>query len=192
MSVFDYFIGTTQSMFASIAMITTILVICLAILFMNTDVPLGTRFGIVFFVLLISIFPIAISLFELTCIVTGGKNTKYNLCNYYAWFVTFIIFIYAFILILMVISSFFTYAKAQDKVRVTDNMKKMTSGEANQIAENIMKENFESAEEKKKIVPPKPVQAAQPAQPAPPVKPVKPASAQPMAYGGDSDTFMSL
>lgn len=144
MSVFDYFIGTTQSKYASIAMFLTILTICVAILVTNTDVSLGMRFGIVFFVILISIFPICLSLFELTCLVTGGRNTKYNLCNYFAWFVTVMIIVYSFILIIMIISSMFTYKKAQDKITMTDNMNKISSGDANKIAANMLKEGFES------------------------------------------------
>lgn len=144
MSVFDYFIGTTQSKYASVAMILTILTMCIAILVTNTDVSLGMRFGVVLFVILISIFPVAISLFELTCIVTGGRNTKFNLCNYFAWFVTIMIIIYSFILIIMIISSMFTYKKAQDKITMTESMSKISSGDANKIAEKMMKEEFET------------------------------------------------
>ena len=145
MSVFDYFIGTSQSKYVGIALFLTILTICIAILFTHTDVSIGNRIGFVAFFILLSIFPIALSLFELTCIVTGGKNTRYNLCNYYAWFITIIMVIYCFILILVVISSMFTYKKATDKITVTETFNKISAGDANTIAQNIMKENFESA-----------------------------------------------
>lgn len=146
MSVFDYFIGTTQSKYASVAIFLAIFVICIAILFTNSDIPLSARIGVVLFVILISIFPVAISLFELTCIVTGGKNTKYNLCNYFAWFVTIMIIIYSFMLIIMVISSMFTYKKAQAKIVVAESSNKISSVDANKIAEKMLKEDFESGD----------------------------------------------
>ena len=143
MSVFDYFVGTQQSKYASIAMITTLLVICIAILVTNTDIPVGNRIGVVLFILL-SIFPVAISLFELTCIVTGGRNTKTNLCYYWAWFVTIIIAIYCFILIIVTISSMFTYKKAMLNLQISNNNAKVSSEDANNIAQDMLSENFDT------------------------------------------------
>jgi hypothetical protein len=176
MSVLDYFIGTTQSKYVSIAIFLVILTMCVAILFTNTDVSLGMRFGIVLFLILISIFPVAISLFELTCIVTGGKNTKYNLCNYYAWFITVLVIIYSFILIIMIISSMFTYKKAQDKIVMTDNMKKISSGDANKIAEKMMREEFSASDAKaiSQAVSPTPVVSSGPSGPTKSAEPSAP------------------
>jgi hypothetical protein len=138
MSVFDYFIGTQQSKYASIAIIITILFICVGILVANSDVPFANRLGIVGFVILVSIFPVALSLFELTCIVTGGKGQSVNLCNYYAWFITIIVIIYCFILVLVIVSSMFTYRKANDKIIMTEAFNKMSPDEANQVAKDMM------------------------------------------------------
>jgi hypothetical protein len=140
MSAFSYFIGTTQSKYASVAMILAVLMICFAIIFTNTDVPIGNRIAVAFFVLLMSIFPIAISLFELTCIVTGGKNTKYNLCGVFAWFVTILIVIYCFLLILVTLTSMFTYKKAYEKLEVSEKFTSLTKDAANKIAKNLMVE----------------------------------------------------
>jgi hypothetical protein len=140
MSAFSYFIGTTQSKYASVAMILAVLMICFAIIFTNTDVPVGNRIAVAFFVLLMSIFPIAISLFELTCIVTGGKNTKYNLCGVFAWFVTILIVIYCFLLILVTLTSMFTYKKAYEKLEVSEKFTSLTKDAANEIAKNLMVE----------------------------------------------------
>jgi hypothetical protein len=147
MSVFDYFIGAQQSKYASVAIIVTILFICVGILFANSDVPFANRLGIVAFVILISIFPVALSLFELTCIVTGGKGQSVNLCNYYAWFITIIVIVYCFMLILVVVSSMFTYRKAGDKITMTEAFDKMSPDEANQIAQDML--NGEPNDKKK-------------------------------------------
>ena len=145
-SVFDYFVGTSQSKFASIAIFSAILVICLAILLSNSDISLGNRIGVVVFVILMSIFPVAISLFELTCIVTGGKNKPYDLCNIYAWVITFMIIFYCFILIVVAIMSIFTYKKALDKIQVTEKMNNISKEDANTIAKNIVENKSTEAE----------------------------------------------
>lgn len=137
-SVFDYFVGTSQSKFASIAIFSAILVICLAILLSNSDISLGNRIGVVVFVILMSIFPVAISLFELTCIVSGGKNKPYDLCSIYAWVITFMIIFYCFILIVVAIMSMFTYKKALDKIQITEKMNNISKEDANTIAKNIV------------------------------------------------------
>jgi uncharacterized membrane protein len=147
MSVFDYFIGSEQSKYASIAIGLAIFFICMAILFTYTEVPFINRLGVVGFVILVCIFPVALSLFELTCIVTGGKGTNVNLCSYYAWFITIIIIIYSFVLILVVISSMFTYKKAYDKITVTEAFNKVSPDEANDIAKDML---GTSDDEKKK------------------------------------------
>lgn len=141
MSVFDYFIGSQQSKYASVAIILAIFFICVAILFTYTEVPFINRLGVVGFVILVCIFPVALSLFELNCIVTGGKGTSVNLCHYYAWFITIIIIIYSFVLILVVLSSMFTYRKAYDKVTVAEAFNKMSPEEANDIAQDMLEED---------------------------------------------------
>lgn len=145
-SVFDYFIGTSQSKFASIAIFSAILVICLAILLSNSDISLGNRIAVVVFVILMSIFPVAISLFELTCIVTGGKNRAYDLCNIYAWIITFMIIFYCFVLIVVAIMSMFTYKKALDKIQVTEKMNNISKEDANTIAKNIVENESNDSE----------------------------------------------
>jgi hypothetical protein len=145
-SVFDYFIGTSQSKFASIAIFSAILVICLAILLSNSDISLGNRIAVVAFVILMSIFPVAISLFELTCIVAGGKNKPYNLCNIYAWIITFMIIFYCFVLIVVAIMSMFTYKKALDKIQVTEKMNNISKEDANTIAKNIVENESTDSE----------------------------------------------
>lgn len=136
----EYLIGSAQSRYAGIAIFFAILAICIAILFTNTDISIGNRIGVVIFVILMSIFPVMISLFELTCIVTGAGNKPYNLCNMFAWFIAAIIIIYCFILIIMTITSMFTYKKALTKVTVTENFNKVSPEDAHHIAQNMLQE----------------------------------------------------
>ena len=101
----DVFIGTKQSRFAGIAIFTAIIIVCISILFTNTDISLTQRIGIVLFIILTSVPSVFLSLFELTCIVTGGNPKTHVLCHYFAWFVAFIIFVYSGLIIVSVILS---------------------------------------------------------------------------------------
>ena len=141
MSVLDYFIGTAQSKYAAIAIFAAIIVLCIAILMTNTEITLSNRVAVVFFILIMSIFPVMIALFELTCIVTGGKKSPWSPCNVFAWFVAIMIVVYCFILIIMTVMSMFSYKKALDKVHVTENFSKMSQEQANMVAQNFLQEN---------------------------------------------------
>lgn len=135
----DVFIGTEQSRYAAFAIFSSIMAVCLFILFTSTDVPIGQRFGIVLFIIIFSIPSVLMTLFELTCIVTGGTSKKNQWCHYFAWIVSVIIIIYSIIIIISVIMSLFTYNNAMDRVVETENAKRLTKDEANKYAENMMK-----------------------------------------------------
>lgn len=143
MSFLDYFIGTAQSKYAAMAIFAAIVVLCISVLVTNTEISLGNRVAVVFFILVMSIFPVAVSLFELTCIVTGGKKgSAWSPCNMFAWLVAIMIVVYCFILIIMTVMSMFSYKKALDKVTVADNLSKISSEDAEKIAQNIIKEHY--------------------------------------------------
>ena len=140
MGFLDYFIGTQQSKYASIAIFSAIFVICMAILFTNTDVSLSHRIMVIFFVFLMSIVPVGMSLFELTCLVTGSKNKPFNMCNIFAWVVAGIMIVYSLILIVSVLFSLFTYKKAIYKLEMDNSSKIVTNEDADKIAKNILEE----------------------------------------------------
>lgn len=141
MAVLDYFIGTAQSKYAAVAIFAAIIVLCIAILITNTEITLSNRVAVVFFILVMSIFPVMIALFELTCVVTGGKKSPWSPCNVFAWFVAIMIVVYCFILIIMTLMSMFSYKKAIDKVNITENFSKMSKADANMVAQNILQDN---------------------------------------------------
>ena len=138
-NISDVFIGTQQSRWAGFAIFSTIIAICLFILFTSTDVSIGQRFSIVLFIILVSLPSILMTLFELTCIVTGGNKKQFWWCHYFAWIVAFIVIIYSIIIIISVIISLFTYNKAMDRVVATESAKKVTKDEANNYAKIMLK-----------------------------------------------------
>ena len=151
MGILDYFIGTQQSKYAGIAIFSAIFVICMAILFTNTDVSLSHRIMVIFFVFLMSIIPVGMSLFELTCIVTGSKNKPYNMCNIFAWVVAVIMIVYSLVLIVSVMFSLFTYKKAIYKLEMDNASKIVTNEDADKIAKNILEEETNKPPQEKQI-----------------------------------------
>jgi len=151
MGILDYFIGTQQSKYAGIAIFSAIFVICMAILFTNTDVSLSHRIMVIFFVFLMSIIPVGMSLFELTCIVTGSKNKPYNMCNIFAWVVAVIMIVYSLVLIVSVLFSLFTYKKAIYKLEMDNASKIVTNEDADKIAKNILEEETNKPPQEKQI-----------------------------------------
>ena len=135
----DYFIGTSQSRYAFFAIFGALVAICMAIIFTNNDISLAKRMIIVLFVLFVSVFPVGISLFELTCMVNGGKTKSgINVCSSYAWVVTAMIIIYCFFLIIATLISMFTYKKAVAKIEISKSANAISDTDANTIAKNMI------------------------------------------------------
>ena len=135
----DYFIGSSQSRYAFFAIFGALVAICMAIIFTNNDISLAKRMIIVLFVLFVSIFPIGISLFELNCMVTGGKSQSgFNYCSSYAWVITAMIIVYCFFLIIATLISMFTYKKAAAKIEISQKANAISDKDANTIAKNMI------------------------------------------------------
>ena len=201
-------IGSDQSKYAAIAILITVTILCLAILFMESDISIGKRFMGVLFVILMALPGTVLSLVELTCIVTGGRyDSKRWWCSILAWVIAVIVIIYCATIIIAIINSLMTYKEASVKVEEHDFNKKATEKEANVIAENILSENKDSEakmvekelnnamkkQEMKEMVkimeqPVKPVQVEQPMQ-KPMQQPMQKPMQQPMMDGFNQGSF---
>lgn len=180
MSFFDLFIGSEQSKYAGFAIAAVVFVICLSVLLTSTEVSLVERVTTILFMILIITFPVALALFELTCIVKGNSN---NACGYYAWIVTAIIVFHCLVIIVFTFSSMFTYKKALVTVDAESKMNNISQENAQQIAESMMNMQDSMPVKEKK----KPAQSAQSAQPAQPAEP-----AQPAQTAGNSDDLLNF
>jgi len=141
MGFFDAFFGTVQSQYAAYAIVAAIVAICITILLTGTDVPIGNRFLIVFFVIISLIPSIFLMLFELTCIVTGGTSTERWWCWLFAWIIAVFIIIYCIFIVIISFVSLFTYNNAINKVTISDNENKMTPQNSNNYAKTIIESN---------------------------------------------------
>lgn len=145
MNFLNIFFGSKQSKFAALAIFTAIIAICLSILFTTTDISIGKRFSIIFFIILACIPSVLFTLFELTCIVTGGNKKNNWWCYYFAWIISAILIIYSIIVIISTFISLFSYNTAMSRINDTENSKKISKDEANNYAKNII-ESYNNSE----------------------------------------------
>jgi len=117
------FFGAPQSRYAALAILLAIVVVALTVIFGDSPVPMSQKFGFVLMVFLISLPGLALSLFQLTCIVTGaGFNNKRWWCSLYAWVLSAIMIFYS---VLLVIAAIMSVTDKQNEKFTTDEKKKM-------------------------------------------------------------------
>jgi hypothetical protein len=134
----DVFLGSEQSKYAGIALFITILIICLAILFTSSKIPIEQRIVFVIFILIITIPSILMSLFELTCIVTGGNYNTRWWCWALAWVLAIMIIFYCVMIIISLFISMTNYDMANERINEDIANNKIDDANANNYAKNIM------------------------------------------------------
>ena len=134
----DIFFGSEQSKYAGIALFSTIVILCIAILFSRSKIPIEQRIGFVLSILIISIPSVLMSLFELTCIVTGGNTETRWWCWVLAWVISIVIIIYCIIIIISMILSMSSYDMANERIENDIENNKINKDAANIYAKNIM------------------------------------------------------
>lgn len=135
----DVFLGSEQSKYAGIALFITILIICLSILFTSSKIPIEQRLMFVVFIIIISIPSILMSLFELTCIVTGGNYNTRWWCWLLAWVLAIMIIIYCIMIIISLFISMSNYDLANERITEDIANNNVDNANANTYAKNIMK-----------------------------------------------------
>lgn len=134
----DVFLGSEQSKYAGIALFITILIICLSILFTSSKIPIEQRLLFVIFIIIISIPSILMSLFELTCIVTGGNYNTRWWCWLLAWVLAVMIIIYCIMIIISLFISMSNYDLANERISEDIATNSVDNAKANTYAKNIM------------------------------------------------------
>ena len=138
MGFYDAFFGSDQSLYTAYAIIAAIIAICVTILFTSTDIPVGSRLLMILFVVITLVPSIFLTLFEITCIVTGGTEPNNWWCYTFAWILAAFIIIYCIFVVIISIMSLVTYNKAIDNVNNDEEKNKVNPPEANNIAKQIM------------------------------------------------------
>jgi len=138
----DVFLGSEQSKYAGVALFITILIICISILITSSKIAIEQRILFVIFILIISVPSILMTLFELTCIVTGGNYNTRWWCWLLAWFLAIIIILYCIMIIISLFISMTSYDLANERITddIVNNKVDNTSDNtnANNYAKSIM------------------------------------------------------
>ncbi len=157
MGFFDVLFGTPQSLYASYAIIAALITICITAILIRTDLTVANRFLFVFLVVLMLIPSIVLTLFQLTCMVTGGSKDERWWCWLYAWIVSVFIIIYCIFVIIISFMTLFNYNSAINKVEIQEKLTMISPTDSNDIAKSILNfETFANKDENKKplITPP--------------------------------------
>lgn len=137
----NVFVGVPQSKYAAVAVLVSFAAVGLAVLFSKERVPLTQKLVAVSLLFLLSLPAMLLTLFQLTCMVTGAglKNQRWW-CSGYAWLVSALIILYSILLVVMTVLSVMAESKS---VKV----EKFYSSRENfqEMAEDMMEEEEEGA-----------------------------------------------
>ena len=151
MGFYDAFFGSDQSLYTAYSIIAAIIAICLTILLTATDVPIGNRILIVLFVIITLIPSIFLTLFELTCIVTGGTEPNRWWCHAFAWVLAAFIIIYCIIVIIVSLISLFNYNNAIHSVNSEEQKYKISNKESDDYAKEMIQADEEHTKKLEKF-----------------------------------------
>ena len=134
-------IGSTQSKYAAMILSITVFLLCMSILFMESDYTFGKKLFAILLILLMLLPGLILTLVEITCIVTGAQNGKNWWCSLLAWVIAIFIFIYCIMILVTSVNSHYTYKTAGKKVSDYDKGKVMTQEEANDVAQVMLQDD---------------------------------------------------
>ena len=179
-------IGSTQSKYAAMILSITVFLLCMSILFMESDYTFGKKLFAILLILLMLLPGLILTLVEITCIVTGAQNGKNWWCSLLAWVIAIFIFIYCIMILVTSVNSHYTYKTAGKKVSDYDKGKVMTQEEANDVAQVMLQDDVTGMPYERPSVRPPPPGVRPPPPSARPVtqpgaRPPPPPSARPVA-----------
>ena len=134
-------IGSTQSKYAAMILSITVFLLCMSILFMESDYTFGKKLFAILLILLMLLPGLILTLVEITCIVTGAQNGKNWWCSLLAWVIAIFIFIYCIMILVTSVNSHYTYKTAGKKVSDYDMGKVMSQEEANDLAQVMLEDD---------------------------------------------------
>lgn len=140
MAFLDIFVGVPQSKYAAYAIFASIAVVALAIMFGNEEIPIGQKFSLVLIIFLVSLPGIILTLFQLTCMVTGDSRGRTPWCGWYAWLISALMIVYCILLIAIAVIAMATGASVTKELQL-EAMQDMN--ESKKKADDMAKGYFE-------------------------------------------------
>jgi hypothetical protein len=150
MAILDIFIGAPQSKYAALAITVALLSVAVAMLVGKDSLPLGQKFIAILLMFFVALPGLLLSLFQLTCLVTGtGYGNKKWWCGAYAWIGTIIAFLYALVIVAIAVISITKGSSVEAELAVAgaegfSDMKEAAEA-ARKMADKAAKEYFADA-----------------------------------------------
>ena len=138
MSFFDAFLGSTPSQFSAYAILAAVISIAISIILTGTDMTVGNRMLLILFVILAILPSVFLMLLQITCMVTGGNANERWWCWLYSWVIAVFVIVYCVFIVIISLSSLFTYNNAVSKVDMSDTKNKMTPESSNNYAKMMI------------------------------------------------------
>jgi len=120
MTLLDIFVGVPQSKYAGAAILMSLIAVSLAILIGRDALPLSQKFAFVLLIFLVSLPGLLLTLFQLTCMVTGDKGGKAWWCGVYSWVVSALLIIYSVLLVSVAVLTLASGGKVMDQIAKAD------------------------------------------------------------------------
>lgn len=120
MTILDIFVGAPQSKYAAIAVFASLLAVSVAILIGRDAMQLSQKFAFVLLIFLASAPGLLLTLFQLTCMVTGSDKGKNWWCGAYSWIVAGLIIVYSILLVTIAVISLASGGKVLDDISRAD------------------------------------------------------------------------
>jgi hypothetical protein len=141
MSLLNIFVGAPQSKYAAIAIVVALIFVAFAMLFGKEQVPVGQKFLFVLVMFIVALPTVLMTLFQLTCLVTGAgiKNQRWW-CAAYAWIGTIFIILYSVIVVVVGIAALMNGSNVLSDI---NNM--MTFEQMEDLANQQAAEYFQSS-----------------------------------------------
>lgn len=118
MALSSIFIGAPQSKYAAMAILGAVIIVSLTLLFGKDPIPFTQKLAFVLMLFLLSLPGILLTLFQMTCIVTGaGFRNQRPWCGWYAWIVTALLILYCALLIIVAVTSLVSGEKMIDEFK---------------------------------------------------------------------------
>lgn len=120
-SVSGLFIGSSQSKYAGLAILVSLIAVATAMLVGKDSISLGQKFVAVLLMFLLAVPGVALALFQLTCLVTGSsKDKNWGLCGIYAWIGSALMILYAVIIVAFAVMSIVNGTSIQKDLAMLD------------------------------------------------------------------------
>jgi hypothetical protein len=120
MSFLDIFVGVPQSKYAGAAILMSLIAVSLAILVGRDSLPLSQKFAFVLLIFLVSLPGLLLTLFQLTCMVTGDKKGGAWWCGWYSWLVSGLLVVYSVLLVSVAVMTLASGGKVLDQIAKAD------------------------------------------------------------------------